>query len=431
MNRKLLTVIALCGFFNLVAGVTSGELQPAQAQALRSSKVQQIAQRQRQGVLTTASNTDTRINLRSEPSERSRISGYGVAGDRVEILNESRNRDGDWLEIRSPRNERGWVPAKLVQVSDTGSTNQPLNISQAGSGQFTLAGRRDQGITSAALTVDARGNADLALRLSDRSLIRLDGRVTTRNASSVSINLTNSGNADASGTANITLGANNSIARISVQGRLDGQNLSASFTGDNVSGRPDGNSGQSLNLSQTGRGQFTVTGRPAREITSVSVSVNSQGNANLALRLSDRSLIRFDGREIARDAYSLTIDLTNSGNADATGTANIEYGANNLITRVFADGRLDGQNFSINFAGDSTSGRSNRQNSDEVERDLAGQNLVGQNVDEVISRLRRDSWQVAESSRSTVKLDRGQIGMDIEFDPRTRRIIAVRTADLF
>lgn len=104
-----------------------------------------------------------------------------------------------------------------------------------------------------------------------------------------------------------------------------------------------------LNLTQNGQGSFNLQGRPNRNIKIASVTVKSDGKAEIAVRLTDGSMIRFGGKQIKKDAYSLIIKLTNSGMADATGVINVEYGANNSINNLFGDGTLDGQQFVINF----------------------------------------------------------------------------------
>ncbi|MGF1493066.1 MAG: SH3 domain-containing protein [Microcoleaceae cyanobacterium] len=295
------------GMLGLITSDSLGTHQPATAQTRihnlpqnSSEKLTQRSSRQRRGVLV-AEDPNAQINLRSEPSERSRVKGYGLVGDQVDILDETTRSDSTWYQVKFPGSGAvGWINGNFVK-----------NLSQS----------------------------------------------------------------------------------------------------------PD----QSTTLSQAGSERFTLAGRRPEEITRVAVSIDSRNTAEVSFRLGNRNLMKFGGQVVARDPYAIVIDVKNSGNADADGTIYIEYGVNNSINTLFSDGRLDGQDFSATFRGQSTSANQPEE---------AGQRLVGQNVDESISRLRRDGWQVIDSGRNVVKLDRGQSGMDIEFDPRTREITNVKMIDL-
>jgi hypothetical protein len=61
------------------------------------------------------------------------------------------------------------------------------------------------------------------------------------------------------------------------------------------------------------------------------------------------STIRFSGRLAAIDAYKLYVQLTNSGNANADGNAEVAYGNNETINSLNMNGRLDGQQFFVDF----------------------------------------------------------------------------------
>ena len=58
----------------------------------------------------------------------------------------------------------------------------------------------------------------------------------------------------------------------------------------------------------------------------------------------------FRGEVSHQDAYTINIQLTSSGMADAEGLLKLEYGANNSINNLMANGKLDGQPFLINFS---------------------------------------------------------------------------------
>lgn len=302
--------IAIAALYTTVLGLVGEDILKPSHPVLAQTNFNQIliVSSLQEGILT-ANDPKAEINLYTEPTPRSRVKGYGKVGDRVEILNQVRSREGltlrlrsgsTWYEVRFPfSDEVGWVRSEFIRVTNRPSTpsNQSLSWSQNGNGSFALAGRRDQ------------------------------------------------------------------------------------------------------------------------EITSVSVNIDRNGRAELAFRLADNRLMRFGGKLVARDPYSIIINLTNSGNADATGTVNIERGQNNTIQRIFADGKLDGQRFSIHF------NHNNRSRSSQPS------NVVGKNINHVVKRLRHEGWVVIKSARNMIQLNRGQQGIDLEFNPRTSSVTCVRVID--
>ncbi|MEB3282944.1 MAG: SH3 domain-containing protein [Lyngbya sp.] len=299
MKIKSVLMTAFCSL--VVGGMGNVIIEPltANAQIYRDRTATEVYDGE--GVLTDR-DPSARINLRTDPSWRSRVRGYGRVGDRVEILKETRSREGEmWYEVKFlDSGEIGWIPGENIRVADTGS-----------------------------------------------------GR------------------------------------------------------------------GESIRLSQRGQGSLQISGRPDWEITQVTVNVDERDQAELAFRLDDNRLIRFSGDVDRRDAYSFVIDIEGSGNANASGTVDIEYGANNSINQIFGDGRLDGQPFSISFDGDRRS-----DNYYDPSREF-----VGEDINNVVRRLRSQGWTVVESDPGVIKLDRGQLGIDLEFNPRTRRVTSVRRID--
>ena len=301
MKLKSTLIAAFCTV--AVGGTGSMILQPpiAHAQVNRDRRPTQAAQGE--GVLT---DRDPRadIAIRTEPSARSRILGYGFVGDEVDIFKETRGSGESWYQVRvRGSREIGWVPGSNLRLLD--------NVGSSG----------------------------------DR--------------------------------------------------------------------------GEPIRLSQRGRGTFEISGRSPWEIAQVSVTVDDGDQAELAFRLDDNRLIRLSGDVDRRDAYSLTIDIEASGNADASGTVDIEYGANNSINQIFGDGRLDGQPFSISFDGDRRS-----ENFEDFD-----QKWIGRNVDDAVRELRADGWKVVESRRNSIQLERDRREMDIKFHPRNRSVLSVRMAD--
>lgn len=222
-----------------------------------------------------------------------------------------------------------------------------LNLTQQGSGQLKIGNRPTRNINRASVIVRPNGTVDIGLTYADgRGTIRFGGRLVSQTRDTLVINLSNSGNADASGRVIVSYGPGNSIKSISGNGRLDGQPFSVQFRGSS-----QGNVGnQPINLSQTGNGLFTLQGRPNRDINRASVTVQANGNAELVFFLAGGTQMRFSGVLTSKDAQTLNIRITSSGMADASGNIRVEYGANNSINAIFGDGKLDGQDFSVQFS---------------------------------------------------------------------------------
>ncbi len=66
----------------------------------------------------TASDPDSRINLRANSSESGKSLGYGLVGDRVQII-EQATTDGDtWYKVRFPRSGAvGWIRGDFVRLT--------------------------------------------------------------------------------------------------------------------------------------------------------------------------------------------------------------------------------------------------------------------------------------------------------------------------
>ncbi|MEY3298163.1 MAG: hypothetical protein RLZZ597_1423 [Cyanobacteriota bacterium] len=84
------------------------------------------------------------------------------------------------------------------------------------------------------------------------------------------------------------------------------------------------------------------------------MTVQSDNSAELSIRLTDGSNVRFTGQQTTRTAEDIVLNIAASGAADAQGTANIRYGPNNSILSLSSNGTLDGQSFFIQFNGQSS-----------------------------------------------------------------------------
>jgi len=76
--------------------------------------------------ILTASDLDSRINLRNTPSATGEELGYGLVGDRVEVI-EQKIADGyTWHKVRFPLSGAiGWVRGDFVSLASETKTSQP------------------------------------------------------------------------------------------------------------------------------------------------------------------------------------------------------------------------------------------------------------------------------------------------------------------
>lgn len=109
-----------------------------------------------------------------------------------------------------------------------------------------------------------------------------------------------------------------------------------------------------LNLIERGRGTLNIGKRGTRRIERASVIVRPIGTVDLGLTYADGTgTLRFGGRLISQTEDTLTIALTNSGNADASGEVTVSYGAFHSINSMSGNGRVDGLPLTFQFSGGS------------------------------------------------------------------------------
>ena len=82
-----------------------------------------------------ANDPDSRINLRDNPSATGRELGYGLVGDRVEIIEQTTSDGYTWHRVRFPRSGSvGWIRGDFVNVV---SASQPSSESYSSSSSPT------------------------------------------------------------------------------------------------------------------------------------------------------------------------------------------------------------------------------------------------------------------------------------------------------
>jgi hypothetical protein len=90
-----------------------------------------------EAVLTT-NDPDSQINLRDTPSLTGKDLGYGVVGDRVQIIAQTTTDGYTWHKVRFPRSGAvGWIRGDFVSVVSASQTSQPSEESYSSSSTYT------------------------------------------------------------------------------------------------------------------------------------------------------------------------------------------------------------------------------------------------------------------------------------------------------
>jgi hypothetical protein len=79
-----------------------------------------------------ANDPDSQINLRNSPSLTGKDLGYGVVGDRVQIIEQISTDGYTWHKVRFPRSGAvGWIRGDFVSVVSASKTSQPTYSSSS------------------------------------------------------------------------------------------------------------------------------------------------------------------------------------------------------------------------------------------------------------------------------------------------------------
>ena len=106
--------------------------------------------------------------------------------------------------------------------------------------------------------------------------------------------------------------------------------------------------GQSFNLSKIGVGTMQIEGRPSWPLVRATVSVRTNGDAEVILSRLDGSTT-FSGKLIVLGPNTMRIMVQNSGSADASGEFVVRYDGRTLVSITSRDLVLDGQNVTVRF----------------------------------------------------------------------------------
>nr|WP_317269991.1 hypothetical protein [Arthrospira sp. PLM2.Bin9] len=110
------------------------------------------------------------------------------------------------------------------------TTRRELQLSQTGSGIYSVNSRFQESITAASLNVDSSGNAELTFWDSRENSVKLTGNIARETASGVEMIITGATIPGVMGTANIRYNNNNEISSIFVAGTIEGQRFSINFS---------------------------------------------------------------------------------------------------------------------------------------------------------------------------------------------------------
>lgn len=87
-----------------------------------------------------ANDPDLQINLRDTPSLTGKDLGYGVVGDRVQIIDQITTDGYTWHKVRFPRSGAiGWIRGDFVSVVSASQTSQPSEESYSSSSTYTTS----------------------------------------------------------------------------------------------------------------------------------------------------------------------------------------------------------------------------------------------------------------------------------------------------
>ncbi|MBW4520921.1 MAG: hypothetical protein KME16_14610 [Scytolyngbya sp. HA4215-MV1] len=241
---------------------------------------------------------------------------------------------------------------------------QTLNLFESGNGEFKLPNQTNR-LSSASINVDNGGNAELVFKYAGNNRnLQLSGDLIASTANSATIQLTNSGNADVKGTAEIAYTKDNSIKRVTAIGTFDGQSFSLKFNdtlnptqpSPSVSPSPSATPiipnrppDSQISLDQSGRGFLRLSGTPDEVIRQVSV-VENNSNVDVYFVFTDGSEIVLSGELASIDASSLRVRLSSSAGDEATGQLDIDYGPGRAINNLFGQGTLAFQPFYVQFS---------------------------------------------------------------------------------
>lgn len=110
------------------------------------------------------------------------------------------------------------------------TTRREMQLTQTGSGIYSVNSRFQELITAVAVDVDSSGNAELTFWDSRENTVKLMGNISRETASGIEIIITGSTIPGVMGTANVRYDSRNEISSIFVAGTIEQQRFSINFS---------------------------------------------------------------------------------------------------------------------------------------------------------------------------------------------------------
>jgi hypothetical protein len=228
-----------------------------------------------------------------------------------------------------------------AQAQSAGKSEGSREFAQVGRGRWALHGRLQQPIGKVTLR-EAAGQGRIDFLLENGSRRRLEGTIASRDESGMRIKITGSGDASASGYAQVETAPKSALSSAFGAGKLDGQAFFFQFTDK----RP-----LRLNTLSEGAGAWSAKNGAPVAISALGLIADSRMRTELVFFLAENKLRRVSGVVKSKDGATGTylIALKHSGMADAGGQVKVRLTARNNIIRAEGDATLDGQPIRIQF----------------------------------------------------------------------------------
>lgn len=372
-KRQKIVVLALALCLFALSGDGLSSASAAQNPAFIGRYIGEEETRQGTRTLTVALRTtgvaiviNGLANSFNDERKRGRWELVGRSRNQVRVVTEDNNDEYEFTYSndtlvggrRDRRSGRVVNRMTLFRVSGDGDvepTNiREMSISDNGSGEYAPAGQRQERLTGVSLIVNRAGRAEMTFQTAANRNLRFNGWVTRFDNNNIHVTLVGSDAGPVNGTAQISYESNRRINSISISGAQNTRRFTLNFDGRRGDGQPGqpGGGGRVMSLRERGTGfvQFGTTQREPLERASVDVYNNEE--VEITLRRANNSVLRLGGRVERMGNGSMLVRLTNSGNADASGTADVQYREPNTIFSIRVNGTLDRRRVTAEFTRD-------------------------------------------------------------------------------
>lgn len=235
--------------------------------------------------------------------------------------------------------------------TDVGVTDyREMSLSEEGTGEYAPFGRSRETLNQATLATTAGGRAELTFETNRRRTIRANGWVTQSTNDSMTIYLQMFDNSEVAGTATVTLRGNRGIRSLNISGTVNRRQFTLSFNGrDRDTNTP---TGRRMTLRERGTGHVQFATGIREPLVYASLEVTEGEDVEITLRRANNNVLRFSGRVQRMGNGSMLVRLTSSGNADAGGTADVQYQEPGTIYSININGTIDRRRVTAEFRRD-------------------------------------------------------------------------------